>query len=144
MLARDLEHILRVNLRNGTSGPTQVGGINSLGESGRLLVSAGQKFSRVLLDQWKDDGDGHARRRLEPGVRDQRQRQITGTAYTKGNVADHAFIFQNGAMKDFGTLTGTISVGTAINTSGAVVDTRRCGARANSWCITRSFIAGRG
>jgi len=70
--------------------------------------------------------------------------QITGTAYTKGNVADHAFIFQNGAMKDFGTLTGTISVGTAINTSGAVVDTRRCGARANSWCITRSFIAGRG
>jgi len=48
--------------------------------------------------------------------------QITGTAYTAGNAANHAFLYTSGTMKDIGTLSGgTISVGTAVNTSGTVV-----------------------
>lgn len=48
---------------------------------------------------------------------------ITGTAYTTGNVADHAFTCTSpsAALKDLGTLGGTISVGTSINSSGVVV-----------------------
>jgi len=47
--------------------------------------------------------------------------QITGIAYTHGNLAAHAFLYSNGAMKDIGTLGSTYSTGTSINAAGVIV-----------------------
>jgi probable HAF family extracellular repeat protein len=45
--------------------------------------------------------------------------QVTGAAYTAGNAATHAFLY-DGTMHDLGTLGGTLSIGMGINNIGEV------------------------
>lgn len=47
--------------------------------------------------------------------------QAVGSAYTAGNFASHAFLFDRGTMLDLGTLGGSNSVATGINNDGVVV-----------------------
>ena len=47
--------------------------------------------------------------------------QVVGRAWTMGNAAWHAFLWQSGAMTDLGTLGGTTSTASSINDSGQVV-----------------------
>jgi len=48
--------------------------------------------------------------------------QITGIAYTKGNVSGHAFLYSNGKMTDLGTIgNAPYTWGFGINNSGVVV-----------------------
>jgi probable HAF family extracellular repeat protein len=46
--------------------------------------------------------------------------QVTGYAYTAGNAAEHAFLWNGTAMQDLGTLGGTNSRGVALNAAGQV------------------------
>jgi probable HAF family extracellular repeat protein len=55
--------------------------------------------------------------------------QITGTAYTNGDLATHAFLWTHGAMKDLGVIfnfPGAASWGFAINSRGEVVGLSDC------------------
>ncbi|HYO45774.1 MAG TPA: hypothetical protein VEY33_03705, partial [Gemmatimonadota bacterium] len=47
--------------------------------------------------------------------------QVVGSAYTAGNVAHHAFLWQNGTMIDLGTLGGTQGGALSINDAGQAV-----------------------
>src|ERR1043166_8075307 len=47
--------------------------------------------------------------------------QITGFAYTTGDLAAHAFFYSDGIMNDLGTLGGAISQAFALNSAGQVV-----------------------
>ncbi len=49
--------------------------------------------------------------------------QITGYAYTQGDVAEHAYRYSGSTMQDLGTLGGVSSGGNAINDSGVVTGT---------------------
>ena len=45
---------------------------------------------------------------------------VVGTANTTNDIAYHAFVYRNGAMKSLGTLGGANSVATAINDIGEI------------------------
>ncbi len=54
--------------------------------------------------------------------------QVAGQSLTQGNLAKHAFLWQNGAMTDLGTLGGTSSDAMSINKSTQVVGKADTGA----------------
>ena len=54
--------------------------------------------------------------------------QVAGQSLTQGNLAKHAFLWQNGAMTDLGTLGGTSSDARSINKSTQVVGKADTGA----------------
>jgi len=105
----------------GTSGSTQATAINSFAEvvgysylpdgnfRGFFWIAGTMTALGTLGGDWSQ----------AYGVND--AGQITGIAYTSGNLGAHAFIYTNGVMKDLGTLGGAYSTGTAINHSGIVV-----------------------
>ena len=105
----------------GTSGSTQATAINSFGEVVGYSYLPDGNFRGFF---WKNGsmtelgtlgGDWSQ----AYGIND--AGQITGIAYTPGNLGAHAFIYTNGPMKDLGTLGGAYSTGTAINHAGVVV-----------------------
>jgi len=46
---------------------------------------------------------------------------VTGGSQTAGNVAEHAFLFANGTLRDLGAMSGIDSAGYDVNDAGAVV-----------------------
>ena len=105
----------------GTSGQTQGTAINSSGEvvgysylpdgnfRGFFWINGTMTALGTLGGDWSQ----------AYGIND--AGQITGIAYTSGNLGAHAFIYTAGVLKDLGTLGGAYSTGTAINSAAVVV-----------------------
>ena len=67
--------------------------------------------------------------------------QVVGQAYTPGNVAAHAFLWQNGPMTDLGTLGGQNSSANALNKFAQVVGPADTGAvDASGQAIHHAFL----
>ncbi len=105
----------------GTSGQTQATAINSSGEvvgysylpdgnfRGFFWINGTMTALGTLGGDWSQ----------AYGIND--AGQLTGIAYTTGNLGAHAFIYTDGVLKDLGTLGGAYSTGTSINSAGVVV-----------------------
>jgi probable HAF family extracellular repeat protein len=72
--------------------------------------------------------------------------EVVGNSSTKGNVADHAFLYTNGVMADLGTLDGgslgntANSSAVAINDSGEIVGTSQSGISTDGFVIMRGSM----
>jgi len=78
--------------------------------------------SLPLQRQWPDARPWHARRSIERRLRHHNSGQVVGFAYTAGNAATHAFLYnRSGSMQDLGTLGGLSSSANGINNSAQVV-----------------------
>ncbi|MGA7921283.1 MAG: hypothetical protein WCA38_16605 [Candidatus Acidiferrales bacterium] len=112
----------------GTLGSTTVGwtnlatAVNSLGAVVGYSYLADGNFHAFLYSggSMKDLGTLGGDWSEAYGIND--SGEITGIAYTQGNVSGHAFLYSNGKMKDLGTISnGPYTWGFGINTSGVVV-----------------------
>jgi probable HAF family extracellular repeat protein len=129
------------NLGNlGSSSGTEATGINSLGEVVGYSYLTNGNFrgfywiSGKMTEMGTFGGDWSQAYAVNDAG------QITGTAYTTSNLANHAFLYTSSTMKDLGTLSGgTISVGTAVNLSGTVVGYAQAGSSSET-LVYHAFV----
>ena len=106
---------------SGPGGSTQPTGINASGEVVGYSYLPDGNFRGFLWANGSMTALGTFGGDWSQAYAINKAGQITGTAYTSGNLSNVAFLLSNGKMENLGTLGGTIATGTAINDSGVVV-----------------------